>query len=200
MNVTPEVIASLIGGSIEGRRNCQITGFAKIEEAKSGDISFIANPKYTHFANSTKASALIVSDSFEVPENSDVAFIKVKDPYAALAKLMSAFAVTNKKKGIDKMCRISDNVELGDDVYVGAFAYIGEGCKIGKNVQIYPQAYIGDNVEIGAQSGIQRNIRQGSRVIGSPAVDIGDFARQVVYIKNLERLNNRVDALEKKLS
>lgn len=148
MKITPEMIASLIGGGIEGRRDCEITGFAKIEEAKSGDISFIANPKYTHYASTTKASALLVADSFVAPEGCEATLIKVKDPYAALATLMAAFAQSNRKTGIDKMSRIAEDAIIGEGVYVGAFAYIGEGATIGKNVQIYPQAYIGDGVEI----------------------------------------------------
>lgn len=158
MKITPEVIASLIGGSIEGRRDCEITGFAKIEEAKSGDISFIANPKYSHYANSTKASALLVSDTFVAPENLEATLIRVPDPYSALAKLMTAFASSQRKVGIDKMSCISDGVELGEDVYVGAFAYIGTGAKIGRNVQIYPQAYIGEGVEVGDDSIIRPHV------------------------------------------
>lgn len=107
---------------------------------------------------------------------------------------------------LDNLIMIAHNVEVGHDTVMAAQAGIagstkvGNNCKVGGQVGLAGHIKIGDNVEIGAQSGIQRNIRQGSRVIGSPAVDIGDFARQVVYIKNLERLNNRVDALEKKLS
>ena len=53
MEITAGFVASLVNGTVEGDANTQIKGFAKIEEAKSGDISFIANPKYAHFAAST---------------------------------------------------------------------------------------------------------------------------------------------------
>ena len=50
MKVTPLLIASMAGGNVEGDEDIEITGFAKIEEAKPGDISFIANPKYEHLS------------------------------------------------------------------------------------------------------------------------------------------------------
>ncbi|MDE6344608.1 MAG: UDP-3-O-(3-hydroxymyristoyl)glucosamine N-acyltransferase [Muribaculaceae bacterium] len=105
---------------------------------------------------------------------------------------------------LDNLIQIAHNVEVGDDTVMAAqvgiagSSKIGSSCRIGGQVGIAGHIRIGDDVEIGAQAGLQRNVRNGSRVIGSPAVDIGDFARQVVYIKNLERLNRRVDALEKK--
>lgn len=149
MKITPDVIASMTGGQVEGSRDCEISGFAKIEEAKEGDISFIANPKYTHFASSTAASALIVSHDFIAPEGTKATLIRVDDPYSTLAFLMTSLSSKAKKSGIEHPCHISDNVEIGEGVYIGAFAYIGEGSKIGKNCQIYPHTYIGDGVEIG---------------------------------------------------
>lgn len=107
---------------------------------------------------------------------------------------------------LDNLIMIAHNVEVGDDTVMAAQAGIagstkvGARCKVGGQVGLAGHIHIGDDVEIGAQSGIQRNIRNGSRVIGSPAVDIGEFARQVVYLKRLGELNNRVDTLEKKIN
>lgn len=117
---------------------------------------------------------------------------------------MGATRIGNGVK-LDNLIMIAHNVEVGDDTVMAAQAGIagstkvGSSCRIGGQVGLAGHIKIGDNVEIGAQSGIQRNVRDGSRVIGSPAVDIGDFARQVVYLKNIGSLNNRVDELEKKL-
>lgn len=104
---------------------------------------------------------------------------------------------------LDNLIQIAHNVEVGSDTVMAAqvgiagSTKVGSSCRVGGQVGMAGHIRIADNVEIGAQAGLQRNVRAGSRVIGSPAVDIGDFARQVVYIKNLERLNRRVDALEK---
>lgn len=160
MKITPALIASIIGGKVEGDENMEITGFAKIEEAKTGDISFIANPKYTHFAATTSASALLVSDTFDAGQPIDKTLVRVADPYAALAKLLSAFeAKKSKPVGIEQPCYISEGVEVPEDCYVGAFAYIGKGVKLGRGVMIYPQAYVGDGVEIGEGSVIRAGVK-----------------------------------------
>lgn len=158
MKITPEVIAKITGGTIEGNRDCEISGFAKIEEAKPGDISFIANPKYAHFASTTKASVLLVSEDFEAPDSIQTTLIRVKEPYSTLALLMSKFAPGVHKTGIEQPSFIDRDTVLGEDIYIGAFAYIGKGAKIGNNVMIYPHAYIGDNVEIGEGSIIKPNV------------------------------------------
>lgn len=117
---------------------------------------------------------------------------------------MGATRIGNGVK-LDNLIMVAHNCEVGDDTVMAAQAGIagstkvGSSCRIGGQVGLAGHIKIGDNVEIGAQSGLQRNVRSGSRVIGSPAVDIGDFARQVVYLKNLGDLNNRVDEIERQL-
>lgn len=75
----------------------------------------------------------------------------MEDPYATLAQLlnMAEQMLNPRKSGIEQPSFVSEGVELPDDIYLGAFAYIGKDVKLGKGVQIYPQVYIGDNVEVG---------------------------------------------------
>lgn len=149
MKVTPNVIASLVNGVVEGDGEIEIKGFAKIEEAGEGDISFIANPKYQHFAEITKASALIVSNDFESNGKSIPVLIRVSDPYSTLAILMTRFAPSEKTpEGIESPAHISEGVTYGENCYIGAFSYIGKNVKIGNNVKIYPQCYIGDGAVV----------------------------------------------------
>lgn len=151
MKITPALIASMIGGKIEGNENLEITGFAKIEEAVPGQISFIANPKYAHFIHTTQASVVLVSDDFNPGSDlrEDITLIRVPDPYSALADLLNAFqAGKEKPHGLEQPCFIAEGVVMPESCYVGAFAYIGKGAVIGENVLIYPQAYIGENVRI----------------------------------------------------
>ncbi|MDE7180258.1 MAG: UDP-3-O-(3-hydroxymyristoyl)glucosamine N-acyltransferase [Muribaculaceae bacterium] len=160
MKVTPLMIASLIGGSVEGDENIEITGFAKIEEARKGEISFIANPKYAHFINETGASVLLVSRDFPKPEGVTATLIRVDDPYAAVASLLEVYQQQKPvKTGIEQPCYISEGVEVPEGAYIGAFAYIGNGAKLGKNVRIYPQAYIGDNVRLGDDVTIRAGVK-----------------------------------------
>lgn len=167
MKITPLLIASMIGGKVEGDGNLEITGFAKIEEAKPGEISFIANPKYAHFINNTKASVLLVSEDLEAPESCNPVLIRVKDPYMAVATLLTAFESQKPQPvGIEPQTYIAPDVELPEGVYVGAFAYIGQGAKIGKNVKIYPQTYIGRGVTIGDDTVIRAGVKiyEGCRI------------------------------------
>lgn len=160
MKVTPLLIASMTGGIVEGDENIEIKGFAKIEEAKPGDISFIANPKYAHFLNVTKASVLLVGRDMPSPESGGPVLVRVEDPYVALANLLAAFESQKQKPtGIEQPSYISEGVEIPEGTYVGAFAYIGKGVRLGHNVKIYPQAYIGDGVVIGEDSVIRPGVK-----------------------------------------
>lgn len=150
MKITPLLLASMIGGAVEGDENLEITGFATIEEAEPGHISFIANPKYAHFINTTRASVVLVDKHIDKPENSELTLIRVEDPYSAVATLLASFEAAKPQKcGIEQPVYISEGVKIPDNAYVGAFAYIGSNVTLGNNVKIYPQVYIGDNVSIG---------------------------------------------------
>ena len=160
MKVTPLLIASLTGGVVEGDENLEITGFAKIEEAKPGEISFIANPKYAHFITQTKASVLLVSRDFEKPADVEITLIRVDDPYVAIAGLLEVYQSQKPAKtGIEQPSYISEGVEIPENAYIGAFAYIGHGVKLGKNVKIYPQAYIGDGAVIGDDTIVRQGVK-----------------------------------------
>lgn len=151
MELTPQLIASMTGGKVEGEENVKITGFAKIEEAKPGDITFIANPKYSHFIYDTKATAVLVSDDFATDGEIAPTLIRVKDPYVALADLMNEMQKSTPRLcGIEAPSFIAQGVEIPEDCYVGAFSYIGKGVEIGSGALIYPQVYLGDGVKVGA--------------------------------------------------
>lgn len=158
MRITPNVLASLVGGKIEGEGEIEITGLAKIEEAKPGEISFISNQKYAPFASTTSASALLVSEDFEAPADTKATLIRVKDPYFAMATLLQQMAGKDDRRGIEQPAFIGDGTVLPDDIYVGAFSYIGRNVRIGRRVKIYPQTYIGDNVEIGDDTVIRQQV------------------------------------------
>jgi len=160
MELTPQLIASLIDGKVEGDGNVRLTGFAKIEEAAPGYVTFIANPKYSHYIYETEASAVLVSDDFVTERPVSPVLIRVKDPYVALADLMNAMESTRPKpQGIEQPCFIAEGVVVPDDAYIGAFAYIGKGVHLGKGVKVYPQSYIGENVTIGDGSVIRAGVR-----------------------------------------
>ncbi len=151
MEFSVNQIAQMCNGTIEGDGEVKINTIAKIEEGHPGAISFLANPKYTHFIYTTGSSAVLVSNDF-VPEQPVTAtLIRVADPYATVAHLLPTGQqmTAPQVKGIEQPCHIADGVVVDDDSYVGAFAYIGRGVKLGHGVKIYPQAYVGDGCSIG---------------------------------------------------
>lgn len=156
MEFTATQIAAFVGGTIEGDPSAKVNTFAKIEEAGKGAITFLANPKYTHFIYSTHASVVLVSRTFEAEKPIATTLIRVDDPYATLSRLleMVAQAINPRPQGIEQPVYVAEGVEIPDDCYIGAFAYIGKGAKIGRGVCIYPQAYVGDGCEIGDNSTI----------------------------------------------
>jgi UDP-3-O-[3-hydroxymyristoyl] glucosamine N-acyltransferase len=152
MQFTAQQIATLIQGKLEGDPNAKVSEVAKIEEAKEGSLSFIANPKYEEYIYTSKASIVIVNDSFEVNTPVHATLIRVKDAYLGFATLLEKYKDIisgSGKTGVEPQSFVSPTATIGKDAYIGAFTYIGENVKIGIGVKIYPGCYIGNNAEIG---------------------------------------------------
>ena len=314
MQFTAAQIAQLANGTVEGNPDVAVSTFAKIEEGHPGAISFLANAKYTHYIYETASSVVLVSRDFVAERPVKATLIRVDDPYATVASLLEMVAemLEPKPRGIEQPCFIAEGVEVPDDAYIGAFAYIAKGVRLGRGVKIYPQTYVGenvvigdnaqlkpgvkvyhnchigarcilhsgvvvggdgfgfaphdghykkipqlgnvvidddveiganttvdravmgstrigagtkidnliqiahnctlghdtvmaaqaghikvgDNVQIGAQSGVHSNLRDGARVLGTPAIPVGDYARMNVYLKRLGDIFERVKKLE----
>lgn len=150
MEFTAEQIANVIGGRVEGDKDAKVHTFAKIEEGTEGAISFLSNPKYTHYLYNTKSSIVIVNEDLELEKDVDATLIRVKNAYESIAKLLQIYEASKPKKtGIAPQAYIAPSAKLGNNCYVGPFAYVGEGAEIGDGCQIYPHAVIGDNVKVG---------------------------------------------------
>lgn len=160
MELTISQLAALVGGTVDGNGDAVVSGFATIEEAREGCLTFLANPKYTHHIYETNATAVLVNNGF-IPERPVKAtLIRVADPYATLAEIMGKVqSMQQRPRGIEQPCHIAEGVEIADDCYVGAYAYIGKGAVIGKGVCIYPQSYVGDGVRIGDGTVIRAGVR-----------------------------------------
>lgn len=151
MQLSAEIIARHLGGTVEGDASVCVGNFAKIEEAVPGTITFLANPKYTHYVYTTGASIIIVGRDFKPEEPVKATLIRVDNPYESLAALLDVAAeyVKPRVEGVEPGCHIADGVEVPEGAYIGAFAYIAPGVTLGKNVKIYPHAYIGHGCSIG---------------------------------------------------
>lgn len=152
MEFSVQQIAHLLGGTVEGdQESAKVHTVAKIQEGKPGAISFLANLKYESHLYETAATAVIVSRDFVAKRPFTTTLIRVEEPYAAFATLLEEYDKLRKarKKGIEQPAFLHQTAQVGEDVYVGAFAYLGENVRVGDNVKIYPQAYLGDNVVVG---------------------------------------------------
>ncbi len=151
MELTASQLAALVGGSVEGNPDVSVGTFAKIEEGMPGALSFLANPKYTHFIYETKSSVVLVRRDFEPEHEVKATLIRVDDPYATIAKLLEMVSEMTRveKRGVEQPSFVAEGVEIPADAYVGAFAYIGKGAVIGKGAKIYPQTYVGAGCKVG---------------------------------------------------
>lgn len=150
MEFTAKQIAELIQGRVEGNEDAKVCTFAKIEEGQEGAISFLSNPKYLHYIYETKSSVVLVNDDLKLEKAVSATLIRVPNAYEAVARLLQFYqSIQPKKTGVDSLACIDASAEIGDDCYIGAFAYIGKGAKVGKGCLIYPHAYIGDGVKLG---------------------------------------------------
>lgn len=144
-------IGLIINGKIEGDPNVTVNSFGKIEDAGENQLTFLANPKYEDFLYSTKASIVILNEAYELKQPVKTTLIRVPDPYAAFATLLGKYQeiIQQQLTGIQQPVYIAATASYGDNVFIGAFAYLGENVKVGDNTKIYPSAFIGDNVTVG---------------------------------------------------
>lgn len=106
---------------------------------------------------------------------------------------------------LDNLIQVAHNCEIGHDTVmasqcgIAGSTKVGANCMMGGQVGFAGHITVGDGVQVGAQSGIPGNVKAGKCVMGSPAIDAREWTRQTVYVKNLVRLYDRVDKLEKEL-
>ena len=150
MEFSAKQIAQFVQGVIEGDEDATVNTFAKIEDGKPGAISFLSNPKYTHYIYDTESSIVLVDKSVELEKPTKATLIKVDNAYECVAKLLQLYqSMKPKKTGIDSLAFISPSAKIGENVYIGAFAYIGDNVVIGDGCQIYPNVVICENAKVG---------------------------------------------------
>ena len=149
MVFTASQIAGILEGEVDGNPEIAVHKLAKIEEGEKGSLTFLANPKYTPFIYTTKASITIVNKDFTPDHSIETTLIKVEDAYESFSKLLEYYdKVKNTKTGIENPVFRAESASFGEGLYMGAFSYVGENVVMGKNVKVYPNAYVGNNVTI----------------------------------------------------
>lgn len=144
------MIAEYLHGTIEGDENITVTNISRIEDGKPGTLAFLSNPKYNKYLYETGASLVLINNDFQLERPVPCTLIRVENAYEAFASLLTLYQQSIvPKTGIEDPSFINPSAKLGSDIYVGAFAYIGDNVCVGDNSRIYPQAYLGDNVKVG---------------------------------------------------
>lgn len=159
MEFSAQQIAAVLGGTLYGNSNAKVSDVAPIEQAQACHLTFITDEKYLPFLKKTKAGVILITRSvvegkITFPDGEGKAggaVILVENARGAMGQLlkMVSAAMFPAKKGIEQPCFIAEGVQVPEEAYIGAFAYIGKNVCLGAGVQIYPQVYIGDNVTIG---------------------------------------------------
>ena len=151
MEFSAKQIAEYIQGVIEGDENATVHTFAKIEEGIPGAISFLSNPKYTHYIYDTLSSIVLVNKDFVPEREVKTTLIRVDNAYESLAKLLNLYEMSKPKKtGVDPLAYIAPTAKIGQNVYIAPFACVADGAEVGDNTILHPHATVGTNAKVGS--------------------------------------------------
>jgi len=157
MQKTLAEIANIINGEVVGDKDLVVTGLSGIQEAKEGDLTFLANPKYIPLTEKTSATAIVTSRDIEI---SGKTIIRTDNPSLAFSNLISAMTGDDVHpfKGVHKSAFVADDCTVGKNVSLGPFAIVESKTKIGDNTIIYGGSYIGHGTIIGSGCLIYPNV------------------------------------------
>lgn len=172
MKMTAKDIAALVGGTVEGDPDVEITRPGKIEEGGEGVLTFLANPKYEPWIYKTTAAAVLVSNDFQPKEPVGATLIRVPNVQAAVAQLLEQFAGgVQHPTGIASSAEIHAEADIGERVGIGDFVVVARGASIGDGCVLYPHVYVGENVHIGPNTVLYPGVKvYRETVIGSRCV------------------------------
>ena len=162
-------IAALLGGQLYGNSRAMVSDVAPIEQAEAGHLSFVTEEKYLPYLGNTKAGVVLITRSLvegkiAFPDGEGKAggaFILVENARGAMGQLLRIVskAMNPPRKGVEQPSFVAEGVEIPEDAYIGAFAYIGANVRLGKGVQIYPNAYIGEDSVIGDNTVVYAGVK-----------------------------------------
>lgn len=156
-------IAEYIGAELVSALPSQIImRMNTLEDAQAGEITFLAQDKYLHLCESTKASAVIMNlQDYDRLKSlrPDLSFLVIENPYLAFSKVLHLFDCSPKPvRQVSPQAFIASSAEIGQEVGIYPGVYIGERAKIGKGSIIYPNCTLEDDVMIGENCMIYANV------------------------------------------
>jgi UDP-3-O-[3-hydroxymyristoyl] glucosamine N-acyltransferase len=172
-------LAASTAARIEGGSgDLEITGAAGLDEARAGDVTFLANPRYTPRVNITQASAIYLSEDARIDR--DIPVLRAANPYLAYTRALRLFhpepdfvPTVHESAVIDPSAKVAQNVWIGAGVVIGPAAQISEGVRIHPNVTIYENVAVGKDSTIHSGTVIRERSQIGERVIVHNNVVVG---------------------------
>jgi UDP-3-O-[3-hydroxymyristoyl] glucosamine N-acyltransferase len=156
--LTLDHVAHAIGASLVGDGSQVVTGLASLQDARSGQLSFLANRRYVAQAITCDASALIVPLDFS--GNGRYALLKVPDPYIAYVTAAVLFEERElPPAGVHPSTVVARGVRLGARASVGPHCVLDAGARLGDDVVVGPTCYIGKDVEVGDGTRLAPGVR-----------------------------------------
>ena len=164
-------LARLTAARVEGNGDdIEITGAAGLDEATAGQITFLANPRYTPRVNTTKASAIYLAEDAQTDRQ--ISILRAKDPYLAYTRALRVFhpepavePLIHPSAVVDPSARVADGVAIGARSVIGPDVRIESGVQIHPNVTIYQGATIGKDCVIHSGVAVRERTVIGERVI-----------------------------------
>lgn len=170
-------LADLIGGTVIGDPNAEVSALKPIDQAGPGDLTFLANPKYQPMLADCCATAVIVSPGVDAKGKN---LLVSDNPYLAFAKVLTELrGSTYAHCGIHPSALVAETAKIGQNVSLYPGCVVGENVVIGDNTLLLPNVVIYDNVQIGrdcllhAGCIVREECRLGDRVILQPGAVIG---------------------------
>lgn len=180
MNWTVSSLAARVGGVVEGAGDEGVRGLASLADARAGDLSFLANPRYEHLMSGTAAAAVVVNRDWQGAWSSR-ALIRVDNAdkaFTVLAGLLGPAPIV-REPGVHATALIAPTAKIGRGVHVGPYTVIEDGAQIGDRSVIEAQCFVGREVTIGCdahlhpQVSIRERVRIGDRFIAHNGAVIG---------------------------
>lgn len=140
-------LATRLGAELRGDADVEVTGVKGIEEAGPAEITFVANPRYTSLARTTKAAAVVVEPEF--PEIATPT-LRIKNPYHAFSRALGMFYQPPAyPEGIHPTAVIDPTAEMGEGAHIGAYVVVGPGVRIGRHATLLPHVVLYPGVKVG---------------------------------------------------
>jgi UDP-3-O-[3-hydroxymyristoyl] glucosamine N-acyltransferase len=174
MQFSAQQIATLLGGTVEGNPDVVVQRPMRIEEAGPGDFAFFDNPKYEHYAYTTGASVLMVSDDFKPVQAINSTLLRVPNVRVALATLlgeMEKLQQGRQQGGISPQAWVDPSAQVHPTAVIGPFAVVEAQVIIGRDTTVHAQAYIGAHSQLGQGTVVHTGAKiYGQTVIGDECI------------------------------